>query len=456
MNVSFQTVRLKFGTFAILVFWYVALYPGRLGFDYAELARMIRRGESTAWWGATYFWFFKWFTFNTNTIAVISGIGLLVLVWSLHHFVQNLPLNSIRQRNLFLILISTPLVGVFGMTVSHDVFQTSGIIFLTSLILKKTQQQTFQTVDKISYACAGVCLTTTQYGILIFIFCSLYFLRIYTRLILFSVSTVLILYFAANAGISKEDKSIAHLSNSLPRMLLIDLKCIAQHPQAEITSEEWKVLYRYAPNDLWKAPVPCSSPDLMAASLNLDSQVLQFDLKLLKAFLNIVSRQPAIPFMSHVQRSSVALPPPFFQPPPNQISWDVNQPIGIKTNVALQEGPELLHPSIDDVQLAKRPTFLRPLEMFALLPAFVINQASWFWGWGGFWLWPMIYLFVYRVKTLTFRQILQIFTPTLTLHSIIFLVGPTSLGRYVMSTILLGFTCLVAVILPRGNSRSDT
>jgi hypothetical protein len=264
--------------------------------------------------------------------------------------------------------------------------------------------------------------------------------------VLSSIAFVLLVYFASNTGIKNESKSLSHLGSSLPRSILIDLKCIAQHPQAEILPQEWVVLEKYSSIENWKNPVTCSSPDILAAALFLEPEKLKMNRELITTFVKIVSRQPAIPFMSHVQRSSVALPPPFFQPPQNQISWDVLKPLGMNTNVALQEGPELLHPSIDDERLAQRPKFLRSLELLALLPTFIVNQASWFWGWGGLWLWPYLIFLVYKIPQLQFWKIASILTPTLLLHLILFAAGPTSLGRYVMSTIIMGICCLITII----------
>ena len=57
---------------------------------------------------------------------------------------------------------------------------------------------------------------------------------------------------------------------------------------------------------------------------------------------------------AHLQRGSEALPPPFFQGPPNQVDRNLAIPVGLNTNTALQLGPEVLHPSIDDPALKIR------------------------------------------------------------------------------------------------------
>ena len=39
----------------VVVFWYLAFFPGRLGYDYSLAIRMIQEGESTDWWTSTFF-----------------------------------------------------------------------------------------------------------------------------------------------------------------------------------------------------------------------------------------------------------------------------------------------------------------------------------------------------------------------------------------------------------------
>jgi hypothetical protein len=42
--------------------------------------------------------------------------------------------------------------------------------------------------------------------------------------------------------------------------------------------------------------------------------------------------------------------------------------------------------------------------------------------------------------------LIKVLAPTLVLHSILFIVGPSSLGRYVMSTITMGVICLIILL----------
>ena len=149
---------------------------------------------------------------------------------------------------------------------------------------------------------------------------------------------------------------------------------------------------------------------------------------------------------AHLQRSLGALPPPFFQGPENQVDRNIQNPVGLSTNTALQLGPELLHPSIDEPSVSQNVSIFAPLEVVAQGLTFFVNQASWFWGWGGLWLYPIFIYYLYFLKIRRARVFLITLLPTLLLHSSYVLIGPGPLGRYYLSTIIAGLSLLIVMI----------
>ena len=429
-------------------FWYLAMFPGRLGYDYVLLTRMVQQGDSTTWWGANFFWIFKFSTFGGRSIFITSFLGLVLLTYALKTFISSLPLVQRARNRLLALVMATPLYSVFGTNVSHDVFQASGMLLLSSFLIKCSRRGwVWNRNHSLLIGLALFCLLTTQTGVVIAIlFCIHLYIRRFrleSFVALFSVVSIVLM---SNMGINSKNSLETLGKNALPSLLLIDLKCIAQHPGAGITEKEWRILERFASKQDWLNQTTCSDSGALGASLDLQDKDLTIDVELIKVYFSMVTRNPAIPFLSHVQRSSVALPPPFFQPPPNQIPWDISLPVGFGTNTALQSGPGLLHPSVDEPSVAYKPIFLKPLEVIGQAPTLVVNQASWFWGWGGFWLWP-IYIFLIRILHIRgFRSLVETTWPTLTLHMMLFIVGPGSLGRYVMSTVLQGLIVSLAFL----------
>ena len=120
--------KFSFAFLGIIAFWYLSLFPGRLGYDYSLAIKMIQQGKSTDWWTSLFFWYLKISSFNGNSIFVPALLGLISLAFSLVFLISAFS-QSLKVRMWAVIVISlTPLFGVFGVTVSHDVFQTAGII----------------------------------------------------------------------------------------------------------------------------------------------------------------------------------------------------------------------------------------------------------------------------------------------------------------------------------------
>jgi len=429
---------------AITVFWYLSLFPGRLGADYVAAIRMIQNGISTDWWTASFFWFLKLTSFWGRSIFLASLVGLLVLVISVYWFVYSLPFSEKVLRRTFLFILSTPFIGVFGVTVSHDVFQAAGLLFLTGYELRMINKKQVSSLKYLTiFLSAVLCLSTIQIGpIIVLISLTLQIFRNHWRSSLALGALALAIIPISGIGIQTEFQKHHEFYP-----FLADLKCIAQHPEARITPTEWKYLLNFASDSAWKNQLSCDDTDSQVNTMNINFEGRKLDRVFLINYAKIVSRNPAITVMSHVQRSRGSLPPPFFQGPENQVELDTTKPIGLNTNIALQSGPELLHPSIDEPTMKIHIPILKPFEFAAQIPTFLINQASWFWGWGGLWLWPILIFFLLYVRPLTIMKIALGTYPLVLVHVAMFLIGPDSIGRYYMATIIAGLVILTAMIL---------
>lgn len=427
----------------LLGFWYLALFPGRLGYDYSLAIRMIQNDESTNWWTGIYFWFLRISTLYGRFIFVASLIGLVSLAYALWYFLKSAIPERIILERTFLVMLFFPLLGTFGVTVSHDVFQTSGIlIYLGLAIQMKLNQLKFRS-GVLHFVLGSLFLITTQTGIytvIVAVLISL-FTQYRTNLLLPFLG-VLVISMLGNIGIS--GSIIKHPTLNI---LLVDLKCVAQHVEADISTPEWRVLEKIAQRNLWETPFSCSNGDKLISALGVDKKELAFDKEILKTYLSIASKNPAIILQAHLQRSLGALPPPFFQGPENQVDRNIQNPVGQGTNTALQLGPEILHPSIDEPSVAHKIKLFIPLEIVAQTGIFLVNQSSWFWGWGGLWLYPILYFYLFKIGVREVKTLCLMLFPTLLLHISYVVVGPGPLGRYYFSTILAGCALTISLIV---------
>jgi hypothetical protein len=338
----------------------------------------------------------------------------------------------------------SPLYGGFAVNVTHDVLQASGILLLLGNQIRHYRGNSLQTRHRyLSEIFAAMFILTTYSGIFIVLF-NLLIILFQRKFRIATIVAVTSILFWSISGIGVT-KDIEHKTGG---PVLGDLRCVAQHPEARISPAEWVQLKEIMPEENWKKQTSCSMLDIqLAIFAEVDSAKLKLDFQMLKLYSSISLRNPAIVVMAHLQRASQALPPPFFFGPENQVPRDPMIPIGLGTNIALQSGPELLHPSIDEETVDPDIKFLKPIEALAQLPIFIINQASWFWGWGGLWLWPILIYFFRDLKVRSVVKLIQVTSPIISLHAFLILVVSAPLGRYVMATILAGLTLTILMLV---------
>ena len=435
-------VRFKTTLILISTIWYFALFPGRLGFDYSEAIRIMQSGKSTDWWTASFWWFLKLTTFNGKTIMLTSAFSLLILGYALFYLSESLVSARKSNRRALIVFFCSPLYGGFGLNVSHDVFIAAGILLFTGFHVRILVNRTLvSNTDLVAIVVGGLLLITTHYGpfiILINVF--LLLIKRYYRFGITLIGVSAAAFLVSHVGVTQVPKY------GLILPVLADIKCVAQHAEAEITTAEWSELTSLAPRSEWESPTNCYMVDdafRVMPSLILNNVSLTNEL--IKTYVRIAGRNSAIVAMAHIQRASIALPPPFFDGPQNQVILDPNVPIGLGTNTALQSYAGVLHPSIDEPSVTKKISYLKILEVPAQGLIFIVNQASWFWGWGGLWLWPIsIYCLVY-LKRRYEGSLFPILSSTLVLHGLLLILS-APLPRYVMSTIILGNLLLLTMI----------
>ena len=394
---------------------------------------LIRNGQSTDWWTSVYFWFLRLTTFYGQSIWLASLLSLLVIYFSMIYFLYSFPESKQRIEKISFIICLSPLFGNFAVNINHDIFLTSGTLLLVGFSLR-FYFDSITKVDKyIPYFAIFLLMNgKTGYFIIVsFVLFQLLSNRKYLKLFGYT-GTAVAVFFISSLGITQTPVPMHFLP------ALADLKCVAQHPDARISDDQWKYLISISPEENWKKPITCSSMDIAITEIR-SKKIDSLEAKVfIKNYFSIASKNPAIVIEAHLQRSSVALPPPFFQGPENQVDQDINNPVGLNTNTALQLGPMVLHPSIDDENLKIYNPVLKILESIALLPSFAINQASWFWGWGGLWLWPIYFYLMIRLRQRSLKRIAGITYPIIVTHVLLVLVGPIPAPRYVMATILIG------------------
>jgi hypothetical protein len=432
----------------IIVFWYISQFPGRLGFDNSEIIRMLQSGRSTDWWSAEFFWYMKILSGNGRVIFVLSAVQTVLLTIYLMRFVRLFIAGRKTQDFVILATAVSPIFGNMAVNVSHDTFIVIGALSIVTdnvRFFRKVHESTLE--SRLSYLITFVgllSLTFSTLGKIILISQIVFLIITRQKITRYLVTVPLVGLFSITSFLHVE-----HFDKTQFNQLLVwDLKCIAQHEMAEISENQWVSLESFAPREEWKIPVSCKLGDAQVAVMpNLNYENLP---RLAKTYFEIVKQNPAIALQAHFQRASPALPPPFFYGPENQVIRDPNIPVGLGSNNALQQGTELLHPSVDEPSVNVKVPLFYPFEAVAQTLIFVVNQASWFWGWGGLWLYPIALHYILKGKL---RRIVPELFPIIVLHLSLVVIGPGPFGRYVLTTILIGYMFLSAQLYEFVTSR---
>jgi hypothetical protein len=440
-RVNFSDSRWLIGSAGAASFWYISLFPGRIGADPVAAVQLIEQGKSTDWWTALYFWFLRITTFNGQSIWLTSLFSIITLYCSMIYILYSLPEKRARIDRIAFFMCISPLFGNFAVNINHDVFFTSGIFLILGYSLRVHLKRD-RKFDKFVPYLSIVLFLNSKTGYVLILCLTVYVVLVHKNAIrAFGLILLSVFIFAVTSlGVTKTTVPFHYLP------FLADIKCVTQHAEARVTDNQWKYLEQISSIENWKEPTTCSSMDLALDELaSINYKAIQ-PIEFMNNYLSIATKNPAIVIQAHLQRGSIALPPPFFQGPQNQVDRDVNNPVGLNTNIALQLGPEVLHPSIDYLPLKLDINFLKPLESIALLGSFLVNQASWFWGWGGLWLWPIFIYFLFRLKERNPLVLIKLTYPIIITHAALIAIGPIPAPRYVMSTILVGNIVLLFLL----------
>ncbi|ASY28453.1 hypothetical protein A1sIIB60_00200 [Candidatus Planktophila lacus] len=428
------------GSLPGLVYFY-GLFPGRIYRDSASLIELMKDGQSSDQWTALYFRYLQLLTINGRFLFAVSAVNLAILTYGIYRLIQSLNLEEKIKRRIFVILAWSPFIGVFGMTVGRDTVATAGILILTSQIIQLSDSRRISGwTQKIVLSFSIILSCMSILGCAFLLALSLFlFLKSHKFL-----SLVIFILVAFNFTLMSSVLQVSHHSEKLYLAnVLGDMKCIAQHPDAVISEKQWNELSKLGSIKLWKEPKSCWLADysyfaLGSASVNSG--------KTLSLWKELFIQNPQISIVSRIQRSSVALPPIFFSPPPNMIEINYSLPVGLGTQDDLQKFSELFKTSIDskyfeNTELPMQST----LESLLLFVALIFNQNSQVWGWAGLWI-SVALLFGRRLTRLTRSQFFLALLPLIFTHVVVVLASPAPNPRYLMASTLLGVTILIARI----------
>ncbi len=423
----------------------IALSPGRIYRDSAFLLEQMRVGESSDQWTALYFRYLQITTLNGKYLYLNAILGIGTLVFAFRWFMASLPVALGTAKLVVFVMVASPFIGVFGMTVGHDTTKASGVLFLIGILLR-LKKSGDRKINKIILFFGVVLSSTSFLGFTALIGFAFGLALVKKKKLSFLIIFLVLFQIAFGSIVLNVNRASDNLTMT---SFLGDIKCIAQHPDAKISPQQWDSIKRLASETEWKTPTSCWIADnayfaLDAASKNPKKTAI--------LWVELATQNPQIAIMARIQRASVALPPVFFSPPPNMIENNYGIPIGSGTKDDLQRYSELFKTSIDDLpsKELKHP-IQSPFEYLVLFFAFIFNQHSSIWGWAGLWLTIAIILGK-KVSQLKMVDFLISMAPLIAMHLAMALISPAPNPRYLMATILVGISFSLVSILGKVQS----
>jgi hypothetical protein len=429
-----------------ILFYFVALYPSRNHWDTVKILELSRSGKSSDQWTASYFRFLEILSFGGKYGMVPAVVGLICLAAALLFFISsfNCEVKTLNIVGRFFLL--SPFIGVFGMTLTHEVQSTTGTLLLTGLLMRKVRKDITNMFEyKSLILFSALMLSMIHTGIFVFFgFLVAYVIIERSHLLLLGVTCfgllLVTLYGHQLLGVTEQSKALRYQS------FLGDIKCITQHPDANINTTEWNLLLLSGTLEEWTSPSTCAYSQVYFAFPWVEKN----QISTIKLWFKLTSQNPQLAIEARIQRAANALPPLLFTPPQAAIAVDYLKPVGLNVQDDLLIWSPLFKTSNDDEYQRHKfqnLKFGKILEAVAILPAHLLNRNSSLWGWAGLWLSVAVFL-LYLCSPYRLRKLSLVFLPQIFTCISLVLFSPISDPRYSMNVTLTSLV-IFALFFPQ-------
>jgi hypothetical protein len=418
-----------------LFLYFILQFPGRIGADANTAMGLMREGKSTSYWTELYFWFLKILTFDGTHISLVSFVGLACFIFALSFLTNQLwSISKVKSPIVYYILILSPIVGVYAMTVDHNLQATTGNLLAVGLLVKLVNEKSYSRADYVIFAIAVFLSAMSFIGLvgLAGFLVSLLLLKFPIKKLVV-LGLAVIFFVSSSTFLPATPRSVGFKYTPF----LMDIRCLVPNKNVEISMNDLEFLSTLGPLEIWKEPVSCIVAD--STEFARPSVTPQNELELMKVWFRLARDNPRYILLAHVQRASVALPPGITASQPNAYETNLLLPFGTDTPRELRTWNGVVDDNrYQTEEIQKQPVILSYLHYAIILPTILLNNYSWFWGWGGLWLLvgTIVSLRRWGISGITFLL------PIYSCHLLLFAMSPTPNPRYTFLATITGLTLL--------------
>lgn len=415
-----NNVEIKFSilrNFLIFFVSWIIFSPGFFSSDSFAAVEMAKTGHLSNSFTASWALYVRIFSFFGNLIELLTLLGGLLLVFSITQFSYSI----FTQRTAALtslIIVLTPLVWGMGNTLWRDIQMTSGMLLISSFMVKIHKGQEVTRWELGSQLILGaILLSFRPNGLPTFlVFGFIYFFLIRKRLVLkyllgVAFSTALATVVSSNIilGLSPINNAFAQ------EWMRNDISCFAESKKGVGFVE--KNIPGVGDTESWKSQAACTF--LNQASLT-STELVKSQEFVPSAWITLLKEEPLFILETHLKRNSYLVPLPLNGLPK----------------------PPFLHSNIEFKDQGIEWTFSTLAEK-ARAPIRLWNLLGSFTAWAGLWSAITLILLVGFKRS----ELLIPFLMSLSLITILFIFAPIPDGRYALFALIVGQMALLGKLI---------
>lgn len=400
----------------LFIFW-IIFYPGFFSGDSFGAVDMAKTGNLTNSFTASWAIYVRLFSLFGNAIGLLTLIGGLLLVFATTQLAYTLFDKKTAAISSLLICL-TPVVWGMGITLWHDIQMTSGMLLVTTFMVKIHRQQEVTRSEILTQLIFGSLLLSFRPNglptLLLFSFLFLVLIRkkIVLKFLLMAVSSTLLITITTSTlvlGLSPINNYFAQ------EWMRNDISCFADSASGEGFVE--KNIPSIGNTESWRSAAACTFLNQAKVSYEDKVRAQKF---VPSAWISLLKQDPGFVVNTHLQRNDYLIPFPLNGLP--------NPPF-LHSNIEYEyQGIKWAFPTIaGEVRVAARLwNAIRGITSWVGLWAALIFASLIVWG---------------------RNQLFAPFIMSISLMAILFIFSPIPDGRYGLFVLIVGQLSLLGLIV---------
>ena len=397
--------------------WWIIFYPGFYSTDSFSVLEMAKTGNLSNIGTAPWALLVRNLSLHGDYPGLVTCVLSLILSISMTVFFYSF-LPGKNAALVSLLLQATPLVSAMGITLWHDIPMTSGLLLVTTFVIRSIRFNAFTVDEAIKFMLPGMILITFRGNglptiIPFFLFVILFaFKRQGKKLLLVGILISISVTYFSNALLPTQKSQDVAIATG---WIANDISCYASKEKGQGFVE--KVLPGIGTTQTWASASACewfsdakiSVADMANARGNLVS-----------AFIKLVQEDPKFVLVTHLKRHEYLIPFPIFGLPK----------------------PPFIHSTIELADSGVKWAFPNLAEK-SRLAVRAWNYGSFFFAYSGLWLLIIALAWINSRR----EDYLYMLVVSIVLSASLFVVAGISDARYVLFILISGQGIAVSYLL---------